>query len=154
MTSPSAYLIRRSSMQPITKIRLFRIRLAVLILAVYWFAIFTGTHLPSSSAPSIGAEVNDKTKHLVAFFGLGLLLCYVTTSPPSLRRFGAVAAIAIGYGVIDELTQLFVPGRHADPHDVLADAAGALAAITLYAIGSLLAHRLFANFEPVRSQHE
>ncbi len=44
----------------------------------------------------------------------------------SRRTAGACLAAAL-YGVSDELHQLFVPGRQADPMDLLADALGALA---------------------------
>ena len=126
-------------MQPLTNIRIFRVRLAVLLLAAYWLLIFTGTHLPT--LPAIGEGFSDKTKHFLAFFGLGLLLCYVSTRPPSFQRFATVAVIAIVYGVVDELTQKLVPGRHCDPYDMLADAAGALTAIALYAAASVTYHR-------------
>lgn len=126
-------------MQPLTNIRIFRVRLAVLLLAAYWLLIFAGTHLPT--LPAIGEDVSDKTKHFLAFFGLGLLLCYVSTRPPSFRRFATVAVIAIVYGIVDELTQKLVPGRHCDPYDMLADAAGALTAIVLYATASVTYHR-------------
>jgi VanZ family protein len=35
------------------------------------------------------------------------------------------------YGITDEIHQLYVPGRHGQPADVLFDAAGALAMILL-----------------------
>ncbi|MFH1572963.1 MAG: VanZ family protein, partial [Acidobacteriota bacterium] len=40
------------------------------------------------------------------------------------------------YGVIDEVHQYFVPGRHATAHDVAADAAGALLALLAIAYRS------------------
>lgn len=126
-------------MPPLTKIRRHRFRIAAILLAAYWVFIFTGTHLPS--VPTVGAGVNDKTKHYVAYFGLGILLCFASSGRPGIRRFGTAAAIAIGYGVVDELTQTLVPGRHCDPYDVLADATGALTAIGLYAIASLFRRR-------------
>lgn len=136
-------------MRPLTNIRIFRVRLAVLLLAAYWLLIFAGTHLPT--LPAIGEDVSDKTKHFLAFFGLGLLLCYVSTSPPSFKRFATVAVIAIVYGIVDELTQKLVPGRHCDPYDMLADAAGALTAIALYATASVTYHRFLRRqrAEPV-----
>lgn len=130
-------------MSTLTKIRRHRYRIAAVTLAAYWILIFTGTHLPS--VPSLGAGVNDKTKHYVAFFGLGMLLCLASSGRPGIRRFGTVAAIAIGYGVVDELTQMLVPGRHCDPYDVLADATGALTAIGLYAAASLYRRRGVSN---------
>jgi VanZ family protein len=44
--------------------------------------------------------------------------------PRTAFAFGV--ALAIAYGVTDEIHQSFVPGRRADPADVLADALGAL----------------------------
>ncbi|PHQ32004.1 VanZ family protein [Rhodopirellula bahusiensis] len=118
-------------MQPVTKLRLLGFRLAVIALAAYWIAIFVGTHLPK--IPKTLPAVNDKVMHFTAFFGLATLLCYCTTSPRVWRRFPIIVAMCLVYACVDELTQSFVRGRHSDVMDFLADAAGTLTAVILYA---------------------
>ncbi|MEM6364985.1 MAG: VanZ family protein, partial [Planctomycetota bacterium] len=75
-------------MQPVTRIRLFGFRLAACVLAAYWSLIFFGTHLPKLPAATQG--IPDKVAHFTAFFGLALLLCYVTNSTRLWRRFGSI----------------------------------------------------------------
>lgn len=119
-------------MRPVTKISILGVRLAVLALAGYWILIFTGTHLPSMA--QVSPDVSDKVKHFAAFFGLAMLMCYVTSSDRYVRRFGGIAAIAMTYAAFDEWTQSFVPSRTADPYDFLADTAGIWSAIAVYVI--------------------
>jgi VanZ family protein len=119
-------------MRPLTKISLFGVRLATCVLAVYWTALFTGTHLPSISA--ITPNFSDKVMHFSGFFGLAFLLCWVipTRRHPA-RKFAAVAVIAIAYGAFDEISQGFVRGRTTDIRDFGADVTGVLTAIAVYA---------------------
>lgn len=117
-------------MQPVTRFQLFGIRLGVAALALYWVAIFVGTHLPKLPAAARG--VNDKVAHFSAFFGLAWLLCYCTNGGNAWRRFGMVIALCLAYAGIDELSQTLVRGRTADPLDFLADAAGTFAAVAIY----------------------
>jgi len=123
-------------MQPVSGIRLFGIRLGILLLAVYWCLIFTGTHLPTM--PAAVPKYNDKIVHFSAFFGLAVLLSYCTNSKKSVWRFGTIAIICIAYGAIDEWTQSFVRGRQTDVYDLFADISGTLTGIVIYAIGRLM----------------
>ena len=63
----------------------------------------------------------DKAAHVLASFLLTLLLRWSLGLAP-----GAVAALAVSVGGVDEILQLFQPGRNADPLDFLADVSGAL----------------------------
>ena len=71
----------------------------------------------------------DKVVHLGIYAVLGLLLLRaLARGRPSgyTPRAGVLAVIAAAlYGVTDEWHQSFVPGRTADPMDVVADVAGA-----------------------------
>ena len=136
-------------MQPVTKLRLLGFRLAVIALAAYWTAIFIGTHLPKM--PKALPSVNDKVMHFTAFFGLAMLLCYCPTSTRVWRRFPIIVAMCLVYACVDELTQSLVRGRHSDVMDFLADAAGTLTAVILYATvrWAWLSHR--ESSDPVRS---
>lgn|GEM_PF-2052250 len=106
-----------------------------LLVAVYWIAMFTGTHIPNPEA-IIGPEVSDKLLHFAAYFVLMALLIgrdrLLTAQWPGVRRLGGWLLLLIGYAAADELLQA-VPGinRHADVQDALADVAGAVAAATV-----------------------
>ena len=81
---------------------------------LYWLSDQPGGDRP---LPFPGA---DKIVHLVLYSGLGGLLRLATTSVPM------VLSVGFFYGVMDEFHQAFVPGRSADPWDVLADGLGVL----------------------------
>lgn len=117
-------------MRPVTKISIFGIRLGIVLLGIYWLSIFVGTHLPA--VVDFSPNVNDKLKHISAFFGLATLLCYVTNSQQLVKRFAGIIAICLIYAAIDETTQMFIPGRTADPYDFLADGLGVCLAVTCY----------------------
>ena len=77
--------------------------------------------------PSVTAVITDKVLHAVVFGALAALLWVLAGGRATLAVFAAV----VGIGVLDELHQFFVPGREADLADLLADAAGAAAALYL-----------------------
>ena len=87
--------------------------MAILYMAgLYWLSDQPGGHTPP---PFPGA---DKVVHFVLYAGLGSLLRLSMTSVSWAIIVGSV------YGVLDEFHQSFVPGRSADPWDVLADIFG------------------------------
>jgi len=97
-----------------------------------WAAVLFGlSAIPGPSLPPAAAIVGlDKVAHalLYGIFGFlcrhGLRGALPDIGPPTallLVVFGAIA-----YGASDEIHQIFVPGRSADWHDVVADAAGSL----------------------------
>ncbi len=133
MSDIPAYPIQSSAMRPVTKITIVGIRLGVVALAAYWIVIFFGTHIPASGHESPDL-ISDKVKHYGAFFGLGLMMCYVTTSTRLWRRFLAIAGAGMLYAAVDEVTQYFSPGRVPDFLDFLADSAGLLSAISIYLV--------------------
>jgi VanZ family protein len=117
-------------MRPVTRLNLFGIRLAILVLAIYWISIFTGTHLPEGL--DFSPKIHDKSKHFAAFFGLAMLLCYVTNSSNYFKRFGTIALVCLIYAAVDEISQGMVPGRVADFYDFIADGIGVGLAIGTY----------------------
>ena len=89
---------------------------------------------------SVPGGVDDKSLHALAYFALGVTVVRAVAGglprPITLRTALAAIAITVGYGLTDEVHQLFVPGRSADHADLYADAAGALlAAIGCWAWG-------------------
>ena len=112
-------------------------------LLFYWILLLTATSLPAADLPSIGTI--DKVNHLVAYFGLSVLLnlCllfqlkYVTLYK---KAFLLAFLIVILYGALDELHQMFIPGRSAEVLDWTADAVGAL-------LGVILVFKLVKKFK-------
>ena len=93
---------------------------------VYMAAIFV---VSGRSDPAMPAGFSDKSLHALAYFGLAVLAFRAIAGRlPARVTWGAAAAvlaISIGYGITDELHQLYVPGRSADVADLYADAIGA-----------------------------
>ena len=116
-------------------------RIASLCLAIYWLAMFTGTHLPGSSLPSI--STSDKLLHALAYTGLSFLLAWaLPTLGNRLIHVTWAAVIAFAYGCMDEFTQLFVPSRSCDIWDLAADCVGIALGLTSY----LLLRLVLLNF--------
>lgn len=118
-------------MPKLTRISIFGIRLATIVLVVYWIALFTGTHMPSP--PSLGGRVNDKTQHFTAFFGLATLLYWVVPAHRRpLRKVAVVLLVAITYAAFDEWSQRFSPRRSVDIRDFMTNVLGITAATIVY----------------------
>lgn len=114
-------------------------------LIIHWVSIFILTSLPSESLPSV--EISDKLNHFLAFFVLGfflnLTLKYQTKFPNLKKNILLITIIiASGYGLLDELHQLFVPGRSAELLDWVADFIGAIS-------GSLLAEVIYRKYSVI-----
>ena len=90
-------------------------------------AIFYVSSLSNLTVPN-GLSISG---HSGAYFGLAVLVVRALAGGLPRRigvRLAATAIlISIAYGISDEVHQAFVPGREADPYDVVADAIGALA---------------------------
>jgi len=120
-------------MPKLTRITVFGIRLATIVLVIYWIALFTGTHMPSP--PRLGVRVSDKIQHFVAFFGLATLLYWVVPAHRGpLRKVAFVMFVAITYAAVDESTQAFSPNRTVDLNDFFANSAGIVAATLFYLV--------------------
>lgn len=114
-----------------------RVYLVYSPLAVYWVLLIFATSLPSSSLPE--TSIGDKYLHFLAFWELGVLLSltiYVQEKYAGLKKFyGLFGLLAASlYAVIDEVHQLFIPGRYCDILDVAADIAGAVVGVVLIKI--------------------
>jgi VanZ family protein len=100
--------------------------------ALLWFAlIFILSSQPSLPSPG---RIGDKQAHAFTYGVLAILCLMGLTGWRSRRVAGAsllaAFAIAVVYGVSDEIHQSFVPGRTPDVDDVIADAVGAACALT------------------------
>ena len=121
-------------MRHLVQITIYGVRLAPILLTVYWIMLFTGTHIPGSALKVL--RYNDKLMHCGAFAGLAFLLAW------ALPRFvfgripglAIAATVILAYAVFDELTQGFVPHRNPDVKDFVADAIGMVIGFTAYLI--------------------
>jgi VanZ family protein len=114
-----------------------------LVAAVYWLAMFAGTHVPLISTPANDPYSLDKLLHATAYAGLAVLLA-ATGSAFGLRSwklYASVFAVLALYGLFDEASQLLVRRREADLFDWLADLTGTLLGITAFALGQSLLSR-------------
>jgi VanZ family protein len=105
-----------------------KVELVFFPLVIYWAALLVGTSIPIQSIPSI-FEFGDKLEHLSAYAGLSILLnlamVFQNKSEEvkvkhNLYSFFAAA----GYGILDELHQIFIPGRSCELLDYIADLIG------------------------------
>lgn len=106
-----------------------KIWLVYLPLALYWIILFTATTLPGNQLPDL--HLSDKIEHFSAFFILSVLLNLALMFQKKsfiLYKYSALVTIIItlSYGAVDELHQIFIPGRSADIRDWLADATGVI----------------------------
>jgi len=104
-------------------------------LVVYWIILFVGTSIPAQSVPSLGIG-GDKVAHFFAYLILSVLLylTFIFQEKLSFTQRNAIIltlAIAICYGVLDELHQMLVPGRSAELLDWIADAIGAACGVLI-----------------------
>ena len=98
-------------------------------LIIYWIILFIATSLPVQSVPAIA--ISDKINHFLAYFILSVLLnLALIFQRKSIFFFNNAAAAAViiasVYGALDEIHQIFIPGRFAEVLDWLADTAGAV----------------------------
>ena len=89
-------------------------RLALVILCVYWVGIFIASHIPKQHVPP-GWHVSGKFLHLGAYFVLTLLVFInaglVRRASLRSKKTWLMVGIIVGYAGLDELLQLFIPGR-------------------------------------------
>ena len=99
-------------------------------------AIFHASSLTFPLDPSAGRS--DLLFHFSEFFALGLLTARMVV--PNIDRahsrqsFLLASSIVLGYGLLDEIHQAFVPGRDPDGLDWLVDASGGLLGILAYPV--------------------
>lgn len=107
-----------------------------LLPALAWMALIfvlsSQSHVPRT--PGISIRYTTILGHL-ALYGVLAALLYAGL-PLQLgrgRRAAIAFVVAVLYGVSDEYHQSFVPGRDADPFDLLVDTLAAALSLTLFA---------------------
>ena len=97
--------------------------------AVFQLAL---TSLPGSALPQLPVTFLDKVAHFGLYGVLGALVARAATlSGWPRRQLVAAWLVVIAGGVLDELHQLFMPGRESSALDWLMDATGAAAGLWL-----------------------
>ena len=116
------------------------------VCAAYWVALFTLTHLPR--VPAVGQRVQDKLAHFMAYGVLAGVLYLVLWASRSPQRRAAyfVISVTLLYGAMDEITQPLV-GRSCELYDWFADAAGAGAAVGVFASVRYVVERVGSGSE-------
>ena len=102
------------------------------LLLVYWAALATGTHWPSyGSGPP---RYHDKTAHFVGYAGLAFLLSFVWATRRRWEPRGMLLVLAttMTYGMLDELSQIPIPGRSGEFRDWVADLLGSTTGILAF----------------------
>lgn len=108
---------------------------AVLYMALIW--VVSAMHIDTAAIEFF--PLKDKGIHLVEYTALGFLVAYACVrtfiSRGVFRALAVAVLITIAWGVSDETHQAYVPGREADPIDLVADTFGALfGACIMYAL--------------------
>ncbi|MGD2098132.1 MAG: VanZ family protein [Desulfobacterales bacterium] len=101
---------------------------------VYCVAIFIQSSLPGSERmPDI--RFFDKLLHFLAYALLGILFYRAYGTLPLRNNYKLLIFISILsttlYGISDEIHQYFVPSRHADIMDVIANTLGSICGVYL-----------------------
>ncbi len=99
-------------------------KLVYIPLIIYWLLLLTATSLPGSDMPDI--HVSDKVEH---FSGYAILTIFLTLAMLLQNKikmlkekaFIATLILVAVYGALDELHQLFIPGRDCDIYDWITD---------------------------------
>lgn len=97
-------------------------------LIVYWITLFILTTIPTDRVPQL-FENQDKFEHFIAYGVLAIFLTFTLSFQKrsqllSSRAFIFTILFIMIYGAVDELHQLYVPGRFCDFYDWCADTVG------------------------------
>ena len=101
--------------------RIFAIILTILMA----IEIFYFSSIPGGKGPSGGLNLST-VYHFVAFFLLNffLLTSVIGQKEIKIKHIVGILLISITYSILDEVHQLFVPGRVPDLFDILTASAG------------------------------
>ena len=103
---------------------------------IWGIIIFSLTSYPKLKIPDIGFNATDKLAHFGVYFIFGFLVirAYVKGVEVRLSFLIKSVILTVSLAFIDELHQLFIPGRHGDISDFLADLFGILLAQVIFMI--------------------
>ena len=110
------------------------LKISVFILLIISFVIFYVSSLSFYSLDNKELDLESVLYHFSVFFlfGLFLMICLVRGRDKEL--FSLAVILSLGYAVLDEFHQIFVPNRSASIGDILVDGAGIMFAFLVYFI--------------------
>jgi VanZ family protein len=112
-------------------------RPCILLAILYYVLLSVISHIPGQTIQTIGIQFWDKAAHFIAYALLGVFVTIGINRLIAGRRRLYIIALAAGLvlvlGALDEIHQLFVPGRSASLLDLAADALGGLFSAILIA---------------------
>jgi hypothetical protein len=112
------------------------------VVVVIGVLIFVLSSIPAENLGSVGgSNINAIMYHIIAFYAFALFLFIAVTEGKYLGLVYWGVIIALAYGILDELHQLFVPGRVASVGDVFLDGVGIAFALVVYLIYSEMRKR-------------
>jgi len=113
----------------------------------YWLVLVVATHWPQ---PDIVLPTSDKVVHLLAYAVLAFLVgLQFRTGAWKTRRWHYVTAVIVClWAIIDEVTQIPIPGRNGDVMDCLADWIGCAIGI----VGVVIIARVLKTRAELKSQ--
>ena len=114
---------------PQTTLIAFRAALAVTLVMTMYLAT-------AQQAPSVIDNLNDKVNHVLAFYVLAFLADY---SAPKVRFNLGKGLTILGYGLLIEVIQYFLPYREFSLLDLAADGVG----IAAYAFSQPIVSRFY-----------
>ncbi len=93
----------------------------------YCSAIFYYSSQPVISGPLGTPLINDKIKHIAAYFILSVLT-FRAVNQTRYKKYSYIIAILFTtlYGITDEIHQFFVPGRFMSIYDMIANSLGSM----------------------------
>ena len=87
--------------------------------------IFIITSIPGDKLPGPPFRSSDKIVHALEFGLFGMLVFHAFRySRTYLRPYFLTLCVCIPYAALDEIRQLYVPGRHCDIYDFVFDVLG------------------------------
>ena len=120
--------------------------------AVLWAVVlfFLSEGSPSGLTLPFGT---DKVIHGVLYVVLGLALGWAWYRGGAAIPVSIVILMGLGYGVLDEWHQSFVPGRHASVGDAVADAVGVCVGFAIFRRRALSFRGGGGRLQTEKSQH-
>jgi len=106
---------------------------------------------PNPKSDWLSSLFGDKVLHIGSFALGGILWIHSIRRVGQLRFLSATifgGMIAFSFGILLEVFQRRIPGREADPGDIIADLTGVLIAVALYVSASLLGLSKEGSREP------
>ena len=121
--------------------------------ALFWaLLIFTVSSIHKLPTDPTGTGFVDKIAHFLEYFILGFFMAHafynMSNKKHSFWRYFIAAFLGVAYAASDEWHQSFVPGRHMDVGDFIADSFGVIIAQFVYEYNRTKLQWFFSLLKP------